>query len=67
MPDKLSPLDQVIRVIGCPIRKQPGSAVRAAIGEALRSRYEVPQRLPHGTLALRMKMNALQEINDFSS
>ena len=38
------------------------SAVRAAIGEALRNRYEVPQRLPNGMLALLMKMNALREI-----
>jgi hypothetical protein len=51
-----------------PYTKATGrSAVRAAIGEALRNRYEVPQRLPHGMLALLMKMNALQEINDFSS
>ena len=43
------------------------SAVRAAIGEALRNRYEVPQRLPHGMLALLMQMNALQGDNDLSS
>ena len=43
------------------------SAVRAAIGEALRSRYEVPQHLPHGMLALLMKMNGLQGDNDLSS
>ena len=43
------------------------SAVRAAIGEALRSRYEVPQHLPHGMLTLLMQMNALREDNDFSS
>jgi hypothetical protein len=43
------------------------SAVRAAIGEALRSRSEVPQHLPHGMLALLMQMNALQGDNDLSS
>ena len=42
------------------------SAVRAAIGEGLRSRYEVPQHL-HGMLALLMKMNGLQGDNDLSS
>ena len=42
------------------------SAVRAAIGEALKSRYEVPQRLPHGMLALLMQVNALHE-DDLSS
>ena len=42
-------------------------AVRAAIGEALRNCYEVPQHLPHGMLALPMKMNGLQGDNDLSS
>jgi hypothetical protein len=37
------------------------SAVRAAIGEALRSRSEVPQHLPHEMLALLMQMNAPRE------
>ena len=38
------------------------SAVRRCDRQALRNRYEVPQRLPHGMLALLMKMNALREI-----
>ena len=51
-----------------PYTKATGrSAVRAAIGEGLRSRYEVPQHLPHGMLALLMKMNGLQGDNDLSS
>jgi hypothetical protein len=37
------------------------SAVRAAIGEALRSRYEVPPHLPHEMLALLLQVNALRE------
>jgi hypothetical protein len=37
------------------------SAVRAAIGEALGSRYEVPQHLPQEMLALLMHVNALRE------
>jgi hypothetical protein len=37
------------------------SAVRAAIGEALKRRSEVPQPLPHGMLALLMQVNALHE------
>ena len=36
-------------------------AVRAAIGEALRSRYEVPQHLSHEMLALLLQVNALRE------
>ena len=42
-------------------------AVRAAIGEALRSRYEVPQHLPHEMFMLLMQVNALQGDNDLSS
>jgi len=37
------------------------SAVRAAIGEALRSRSEVPQHLPHEMLTLLLRLNALHE------
>jgi len=37
------------------------SAVRAAIGEALRSRSEVPEHLPHEMLSLLMQVNALRE------
>jgi hypothetical protein len=37
------------------------SAVRAAIGEALRSRSEVPQHLSHEMLALLLQVNALRE------
>jgi hypothetical protein len=36
-------------------------AVRAAIGEALRSRSEVPQHLSHEMLALLLQVNALRE------
>jgi hypothetical protein len=36
-------------------------AVRAAIGEALRSRSEVPQHLPHEMLTLLMQVKALHE------
>jgi hypothetical protein len=36
-------------------------AVRGAIGEVLRSHYEVPQHLPHEMLALLMQANALRE------
>jgi hypothetical protein len=43
------------------------SAVRAAIGEALRSRSKVPQHLPQEMLTLLMQVNALQEDNDLSS
>ena len=43
------------------------SAVRAAIGEALRSRYEVPQHFPREMLTLLMQVNALQEDNSLSS
>ena len=46
-----------------PYTKATGrSAVRAAIGEALKRRSEVPQHLPRGMLAL-----LLQGDNDFSS
>jgi hypothetical protein len=38
-------------------------AVRAAIGEALRTRYEVPQHLPNEMLTLLTQVNALQEDN----
>ena len=37
------------------------SAVRTAIGQALSSRYEVPQHLPHEMLALLMQVNALRD------
>ena len=40
------------------------SAVRAAIGQTLSSRYEVPQDLPHELLALLMQVNPLHE-NDW--
>ena len=43
------------------------SAVRAAIGEALRSRYEVPQHLPHEMFTLLKQVNALHGDNDLSS
>ena len=43
------------------------SAVRAAIDEALRSRYEVPKHLPHEMFMLLMQVNALQGDNDLSS
>ena len=36
-------------------------AVRAAIGEALRNRYEVPQRLPHEMLTLLVEVDALDD------
>jgi hypothetical protein len=36
-------------------------AVRAAIGEALRSRSEVPQHLPHEMLALLMQMKLYED------
>ena len=40
-----------------PLTKVTGRfAVRAAIGEALRNRSEVPQHLPHEMLALLMQM-----------
>jgi hypothetical protein len=42
------------------------SAVRAAIGEALRSRYEVPQHFPREMLTLLMQVT-LQEDNSLSS
>ncbi len=41
-------------------------AVRAAIGEALRSRYEVPQRLPREMLTLLVEVDALEN-NDLSN
>jgi hypothetical protein len=37
------------------------SAVRTAIGEALRSRYVVPQHLPHEMFMLMMQVNALRD------
>jgi hypothetical protein len=42
-------------------------AVRAAIGEALRSRSEVPQHLPHEMLTLLLEVNELHEDSDLSS
>ena len=36
-------------------------AVRTAIGQALSSRYEVPQDLPHELLTLLMQVNAPPE------
>jgi hypothetical protein len=41
-------------------------AVRAAIGEALRSRSEVPQHLPHEMLALLMQVNVVSKSSDRS-
>jgi hypothetical protein len=43
------------------------SAVRAAIGEELKRRSEIPQLLPDGMLALLLQVNALQGDNDLSS
>ena len=40
------------------------SAVRAAIGAALRSRYEVPQHLSQEMLSLLMQANALHESDE---
>ncbi len=37
------------------------SAVRTAIGQALCSRYEVPQDLPHEMLTLLLQVNAPHE------
>jgi hypothetical protein len=42
------------------------SAVRAAIGEALRSRSEVPQHLPHELLALLVQVNVASKSSDRS-
>ena len=45
---------------GLPCTKVTGrSAVRAAIGEALRSRSEVPQQLSHELLALLLQVNVI--------
>ena len=40
------------------------SAVRTAIGNVLKSRYEVPQHLPHEMIALLMQANALRESDE---
>jgi hypothetical protein len=37
------------------------SAVRTAIGQKLRGRYEVPQNLPQEMLTLLMRVNAARE------
>jgi hypothetical protein len=36
-------------------------AVRSMIGQELRARYEVPQRLPHEMLMLLVQLNERQE------
>ena len=43
------------------------SAVRAAIGEELKRRFEVLQPVPQEMLALLVQVNAGQEDNDLSS
>jgi hypothetical protein len=38
-------------------------AIQTEIGEALRSRYEIPKQLPHQLLTLLMQLNAEQDGN----
>jgi hypothetical protein len=65
---QIAALDQAMRVDWLPCKKATGRiAVRAAIGEALRSRSEVPQHLPHEMLTLLLQVNALHEDSDLSS